>query len=45
MASFIHNGSEIITWMGQSFKTKSTKSKATFLRQEHIFFESQVADH
>ena len=32
MVSFNHNGSEIITWMGHSFKTKSTKSKATFLR-------------
>ena len=32
MVSFIHNGSEITTWMGHSFKTKSTKSKATFLR-------------
>ena len=30
--SFIHNGSEIITWMGYNFKTKNTKSKATFLR-------------
>ena len=27
-----------------SYKTKSTKSKATFLRQ-NIFFEFQVADH
>ena len=32
MVSFIHKGSEITTWMGLSFKTKSTKSKATFLR-------------
>ena len=32
MVSFIHNGSEITTWMGHSFKTKSTKSKVTFLR-------------
>ena len=32
MVSFIHNGSEITTWMGQSIKTKSTKSRATFLR-------------
>ena len=28
MASFIHGGSEITTWMGYSFKTKSTKSKS-----------------
>ena len=27
MVSFIHNGSEITTWMGYSFKTKSTKFK------------------
>ena len=32
MVSFIHNGSEITTWMGHSFKTKNTKSRATFLR-------------
>ena len=32
MVSFIYNGSKIITWMGHTFKTKSTKSKATFLR-------------
>ena len=37
MVNFIHNGSEITTWMGYSFKTKSKKSKATFLRQEHLF--------
>ena len=30
--SFIPNGSEITTCMGHSFKTKNTKSKATFLR-------------
>ena len=30
LVSFIHNGSEITTWMGHRFKTKSTKSKATF---------------
>ena len=29
--SFIHNGSEITPCMGHSIKTKSTKSKATFL--------------
>ena len=32
MVSFIHNGSEITTWMGQSIKTKRAKSRATFLR-------------
>ena len=37
MVSFIHNGSEITTWMGYSFKTESTKSKATFLRLEYLF--------
>ena len=31
MVSFFHTESEI-TWMGYSFKTKSTKSKATFSR-------------
>ena len=29
---YIHNGSEITTWMGHSFNTKNTKSRATFLR-------------
>ena len=32
MVSLTHNGSEIATWMGHSFKNKRTKSKATFLR-------------
>ena len=32
MVSVIHNGSEIKTWMGHSFKTKNTKFRATFLR-------------
>ena len=32
MVSVVHNGSEVITTMlGHSFKTKSTKSRATFL--------------
>ena len=26
MVSFIHNGSELTTWKGHSFKTKSTKN-------------------
>ena len=34
MVSFIHNESEITTWMGHSFKTKSTTSRATFLRKQ-----------
>ena len=32
IVSFIHNESKITTWKGHSFKTKSTKSKATFLK-------------
>ena len=32
MVSFIHNGIEIPPWMGYNFKTKSTKSKALFLK-------------
>ena len=31
MVGFTHNGSEITTWMGHSFKNKSTTSEATFL--------------
>ena len=46
MVSFIHNGSKITTWMGYSFKTKSTKSKAKQnFKDKNIFFKSQVADH
>ena len=30
MVSFIHHGKEITTWIGHSFKTNGTKSKATF---------------
>ena len=29
---YIHNGSEITTWMRHIFNTKNTKSRATFLR-------------
>ena len=32
IVSFIHNGSEIKTWIGYSFKSKSIKSKAILLR-------------
>ena len=46
MVRFIHNGSEITTWMRYSFKTKKHKSKAKQLFQvKNIFFESQAADH
>ena len=31
MVSFVHNGSDITTWMGYNFKIKNTKSKVTFL--------------
>ena len=37
LVSFIHNGNEITTWMGPRFKTKSTKSRATFLRYQILF--------
>ena len=52
MMSFIHNGSEITSWIGHSFKTitKSTTStsRATFLPWHFLrwyFFEFQAADH
>ena len=46
MVSFIHNGSEITTWMGYSVKTESTKSKAKqHFKEKKIVFESQAADH
>ena len=44
LVSFIHNKSEITTWTGYNFKTKSTKSQATFLRKTY-FFEFQALDH
>ena len=47
MVSFIHNGSEITTWMGHRFKTKSTISRATFLPwhfKDNFFLEFQAAD-
>ena len=34
---YIHNRNEITTWMGHSFNTKSTKSRATFLREQRLF--------
>ena len=39
MVSFIHNRREKTTWIGYSFKIKSTKSEAKqiFLRKEHLF--------
>ena len=43
MVSFIHNGSEIATWMGYNFKTRTTKPQAKFLRKTS--FEFQAADH
>ena len=42
IVSFIYNGSEITTWMGHSFKTKSPTSRATFLPchfKDNFFFE------
>ena len=37
MVSFNHNESEITTWIGYCSENKSTKLKATLLRQKHIF--------
>ena len=42
IVSVIHNGSEITTWMGYSFKSKSTKSKTTFLRQRISFLNLKL---
>ena len=45
MVSFIHHGSEITTWMGYNFKTKSksTKSQATSLRKTSFLnFKLQI---
>ena len=42
MVSFIHNGSEITIWVGHSFKTKSTKSRATFLKITTSFFNFKL---
>ena len=43
MVTFIHNGSEIATWMGYNFKTKTTKPQANILRKTS--FEFQAAYH
>ena len=48
MMGFIDNRSEVTTWMRYSFKIKSTKSKATFLKLKiNIFLnlKQQAADH
>ena len=48
MVSFIDNGSEITTWTGHSFRTKSATSRATFLPwyfKDNFFFEFQTANH
>ena len=43
MVSFIHDESEIIIWMMYNFKTKSTKSQATFLRKTSVLnFKFQI---
>ena len=42
MVGFIYSGSEITTCMEYCFKTKSTKSKATFWRQEHFFLNFKL---
>ena len=42
IVSFIHNGSEITTWMGYNFRTKSTKSQATFLKNLFLNFKLQI---
>ena len=42
MVTFIHNESEITTWMGYSFKTKSAKSKATSLRYKHLYLNLKL---
>ena len=45
MVIFIHNGSEITTWMVYNFKTKrkSTKSQAKFLRKTSLLnFKLQI---
>ena len=44
MVSFIYNGSELATWMGHSFKTKSTKSRATSftITPSFLIFNQQI---
>ena len=42
MVSFSHNGSERTTWMGYSFKAKSTKPKATEIRTSFLNFKLQI---
>ena len=42
MMSFIHDGNERTAWMGYSFKTKSTKFKATFLKIRRSFLNLKL---
>ena len=36
MVSFIHNGSDITTWIGNSASKPKAQCRATFLRQFHF---------
>ena len=45
MATFIHNGSEVTTWMGYNFDTKSTKSQQKqniFKKKSFLNFKLQI---
>ena len=44
MVSFIHNGSEITTWIGYNFKNQKRKIQSNIFKI-NIFFEFQAADH
>ena len=45
MVSFIHNGSEITTWVGYSFKTKKKeKNPKQHLQDKNIFFNPKQQD-
>ena len=44
MLSFIHNESEVITWMGYKLQNQKHKIQSNIFKI-NIFFEFQAADH
>ena len=43
MVSFVHNGSDITTWMGYNLKNKSTKSQAiSSIKKSFLNYKLQI---
>ena len=45
MVSFIHNGSEITTWMGHITSKPKAQIPSNTFKKNYIVFEFQAADH